>query len=330
MRTNALILLPVLAALSACVQPEDDPTNVHDLRVLAIRFETPEVLLNECNLGLLGGLAGSAADGGMISIPPALLEKLARDAARPLTMTSLIADPQGNGRPLKYRVVACANQNDRKCTNEGDFLELARGETTGGELSVTVAPGAMLLPDGTPLLQEVIAQDLYKGLGGFRVPVVLDVQTMDGSEHVYAQKLMVYMCRFFPTMQENVTPVLPGMTIAGERWPEDEVKELTGTAEVELSPEDFTALQETYVLPSLELKPVEIEEAWKVSWYTTSGSMSAGTTGGVDFGGEVGRQRSKWRPDKTLTTPQDVTFTFVVRDGRGGNSWLQRRVRWTP
>lgn len=329
MRTRALALLLSFAALSACVEPEDNPTNVHDLRVLAIRFETPEVMLQACNLRLLGGLAASA-DGGTISIPPELLQALATDAARPLTMTSLIADPAGNGRTLKYRVVTCANQNDRKCVNEGDFLELARGETTAGELSVTVAPGAMLLPDGTPLLQEVISQDTYKGLGGFRVPVVLDVQTEDGSEHVYAQKLMVYMCQFFPQMQENATPILPGVTAAGEAWPEDEVKQFSGTESVELEPEDFAALQEHYVLPSFQLTPVDLDEAWEVSWYTTVGTMSAGTTGGVDFGGELGRQRSKWQPDQTLTTPQDVTFTFVVRDGRGGNSWLQRRARWTP
>ncbi|MEW5742431.1 MAG: hypothetical protein AB1938_26170 [Myxococcota bacterium] len=327
MRLRALTLV-VAAALTACVQPEDNPTTVKDLRVLAIRFETPEVLIDECNLGLLAGLANT--DGGAIVLPPDLLQKLAIAASRPLTMTSLIADPAGNGRTLKYRVVACANPGDRKCTNEGDFLELARGETTAGELSVTVAPGAMLLPDGTPLLQEVIVQDLYKGLGGFRVPVVLDVQTQDGSEHIYAQKLMVYMCRFFPEMEENTTPILPGVTIAAEPWPEDEVKEFTGTQEIELEPLDFAALQEPYIMPSFQLTPVRLREAWKVSWYTTSGTMSSHNTGGVDFGGEAGRHRNKWQPDATATTPQDVTLTFVVRDGRGGDSWLQRRIRWTP
>jgi hypothetical protein len=329
MRTSTLITFALLAGLSACVEPEDEPTNVHDLRVLAIRFETPEVLLQACNLRLIGSLAASA-DGGTITLPPDVLQALARDAARPLTMTSLIADPAGNGRSLKYRVVACANQNDRRCTNAGDFVELARGETIAGELTVNLAPGALLLPDGTPLLEEVIRQDTYKGLGGFRVPVVLDLQTDDGREHIYAQKLMVYMCRFFPQMTENTTPILPGLRVAGERWPEDEVKQFSGTQPVELEPEDFTALQEHYVVPSFQLTPVELDEAWKVSWYTTVGTMSVATTGGVDFAGELGRHRSQWQPDPTLTTPQDVTFTLVVRDGRGGTSWLQRKARWTP
>jgi hypothetical protein len=188
----------------------------------------------------------------------------------------------------------------------------------------------MLLPDGTPLLQEVIMQDLYKGLGGFRVPVLLDVQTLDGTEHVYAQKLMVYMCKFFPEMKENTTPVLPGMTVAGMPWPADEVKEFSGTQEISLEPEDFSALQEPYIMPSFQLQPVQLREAWKVSWYTSSGTMSAGTTGGVDLGGQAGKHVSKWQPDSTATEPQDVTLTFVVRDGRGGDSWMQRKLRWTP
>lgn len=318
----------VAAALTACVEPEDNPTNVKDLRVLAIRFETPEVLIDECNRKLLATLANP--DGGAIELPSELLQKVAMVASRPLTMTSLIADPAGSGRPLKYRVVACANPTDRRCTNPGDFVELARGETTAGELSVTVAPGAKLLPDGTPLLQEVIMQDPYKGLGGFRVPVVLDVQTLDGSEHIYAQKLMVYMCRFFPEMEENRTPNLPGISIAGEVWPEGVVKELSGRQDVELEPLDFTALEEPYVVPSFQLTPVRLREAWKVSWYTTSGTFRSHNTGGVDFGGAAGRHRNWWRPDVAATTPLDVTFTLVVRDGRGGVSWLERRVRWTP
>lgn len=325
---RAIVAVALAVLLGACVEQEDNPTNVKDLRVLAIRFETPEVLINECNVGLLAGLAST--DGGAITIPPALLQRLAVAASRPLTMTSLIEDPAGNGRALKYRVVACANQGDAQCDNEGDFLELARGETTAGELSVTVAPGALLLPDGTALLQEVITQDLYKGLGGFRVPVVLDVSTLDGSERVYAKKLMVYMCRFFPDMQENVTPVLPGVTVDGEPWPEAEVREFRGTDEVKLAPADFAALEEPYVMPSLQLAPVSLQESWKVSWYTTLGTMGSHNTGGTDFAGEVGRHQNSWRPDPSATTAQDVTLTFVVRDGRGGTSWTKRRLRWTP
>jgi hypothetical protein len=60
------------------------------------------------------------------------------------------------------------------------------------------------------------------------------------------------------------------------------------------------------------------------------GVMSSYETGGTDFSGGVGGQDNTWKPDPTATTEQDVTFTFVVRDGRGGESWLTRTAHWTP
>ena len=101
-------------------------------------------------------------------------------------------------------------------------------------------------------------------------------------------------------------------------------------AGVRLEPLPFEDQQETYVVPSLELKPVNLTESWKVTWLTTSGTMSPYNTGGTDLQGMTGRHNAKWRPDQAATEAQDVDFYFVVRDGRGGSSWLRRSVRWEP
>jgi hypothetical protein len=37
-----------------------------------------------------------------------------------------------------------------------------------------------------------------------------------------------------------------------------------------------------------------------------------------------------WTPDQISNEPTDVTFHIVVRDGRGGSSWLTRFVKWYP
>ncbi len=58
--------------------------------------------------------------------------------------------------------------------------------------------------------------------------------------------------------------------------------------------------------------------------------MSAYETGGSNLVGEEGRHRSEWTPSRTSTEPLDVDFWFVVRDGRGGQSWLRRQAHWTP
>jgi hypothetical protein len=261
--------------------------------------------------------------------------------ATPVNFTALIADPAGNGRSLDYRLLTCANRGDRDCNNEGDFLELAAGTTTGGELKLNnVSPvfslgadaGIRTLPDGsdTPLFFEVISQDTFKGLGGIRVPVVLELSASDTGEKIYAQKLMVYTCKLFPQMTQNVTPVLPGLTFDGDPWPEGEVKKVKGRQSFPFEAVDFTSLEEKYTVPSLELKPVELVESWKITWMTNMGFMSSYTTGGTELDGTTGRHRSRWTADNNVTEEQDVEFYFVVRDGRGGNSWTKRTLRWQP
>ena len=170
----------------------------------------------------------------------------------------------------------------------------------------------------------------FKGLGGVRVPVVLELSAPDTGEKIYAQKLMVYTCQFFPTMKQNVTPVLPGITYNGDPWPENEVMTVTGRTEIPVAPVDFSALQEDYVVPSLELKPVKLTEAWKLTSMTTSGTMSSYELGGTDLAGTTERYANKWKPDQKSLEPKDVDFWFVVRDGRGGNSWTKRTIHWSP
>lgn len=330
--TRALLPGLVMVLVCGCVAPEDNPTNVHDLRVLGVRLEPPEVIMPGCDARLIAAAAAGAADGGTLALPPQLLQVLLQYANTQVTYTALIADPAGQGRPLKYRLSACANRADRDCNDEGDFVDLESGETTGGELTTTMRPGSKILndPDATPLLVEVVNFDTFKGLGGIRLPLSLELTAPDTGEKIYVQKLMVYTCQFFPTMQQNVTPELPGVKFNGEPWPENEVKEWSGRDEVPFEPEDFSSLQEDYVVPSLMLQPVQLRESWKITWMTSSGTMTPYTTGGVDVVGEEGRHNVRWMPDQKATEPVDVSFWFVVRDGRGGMSWLQRQARWSP
>lgn len=324
--------LGLIAVAMGCVTPEDNPTNVHDLRVLGMRFEPPEVLMQGCDARLLLGALAGAADGGTVMVPPQFQLLLGLYASTPLQFEALIADPAGGGRDLNYRLMGCANRGDRTCDNEGDFVVLQEGTTKGGVLQANVAPGIQFLDDGlaTPLLLEVIQQDTYKGLGGIRVPIVLELSAPDTNEKIYAQKLMVYTCQLFPTMTQNVTPRLPGLVFNQVAWPQDEVIEVHGRGDWEIVPEDFTALEESYVVPTLQLKPLDLVESWKVTWMTTSGTMSPYTTGGTDPVGTTGRHRAVWKPDQVSTEPADVTFHMVVRDGRGGSSWLTRFVKWYP
>lgn len=306
-RTLALAAAALFAA--ACVGPTDSPSQVHDLRVLGVQMSPSELMASSCGSDALAAAA----------------------FVRPVRMQTLIADPKGEGREIAYTVTACANVNDRKCENEDDFKLLAEGTTGPGVLEHVFFFAAQLLPDGTPLLAETVSQDTYKGLGGVRVPVVVKLSA--GEETIFAQKLMVFSCRFFQDQKPNEQPVLPGILLDGQEWPEGAVRTLSGSAPFIMEAMDFTDREEDYVVPSFSLEPVYLHEAWKVAWHATVGDFSSSQTGGVDFAGEDERHRSQWTPSQEVLlagVETDVTFTFVVRDGRGGLSWLIRQGRWMP
>lgn len=320
----------------SCLPAADDPSQVKDLRVLGITFEPPELMAPSCQ-ALLDLQRG---DGG----PPDLSGFFVY--ATPIQMTWLILDPKGAGRDISWDVRACASQSDYKCENEGDFVKLASGTTKAGELKSTIRPGLSFVDVpadgglGSPLLGEVASQDTFRGFGGFRMPIVLHLKA--GTEETYAQKLMVFSCRAFPGMNPNVNPVLPGMTFTtnetrsrgtedGGLWVEGQLPLFTGKdGGIRFEPLPTQPLQEAYVVPTFELKPLDLVEAWKISWHADLGRITPSQTGGVGLDGEEGKHRVFWSPLIAENTEQDVNFWMVVRDGRGGQTWIQRTAHWKP
>jgi hypothetical protein len=320
-----LLFLSLLATV-ACTGAQDDPSSVRDMRVLGMSFE-PSELLFPCDQKLLLALLSSGTDAG-IQIDAATQTRLFLFAGRPLDFNALIGN--SNDDTLNYKLRACVARSDRECDNEASFIELGKGETTRGNLNLKVTPGSGLLGDGTPILLETVAQDSVRGLGGIRMPVVLDLENKKTGERIVAQKLMVYSCQFFREQKQNITPVVSGLKFKDDEWTPTPIPSVTGKDEVSISPSDFSMLQEDYIVPSFQLKPINLKESWKVSWYVSSGTMSPNTTGGTDATGAESRQLTKWKPDPKETNAQDITLQAVVRDGRGGQSWLTRKFKWTP
>jgi hypothetical protein len=297
---------PLLLALgaTACVEPEDKPSRVYDFRVLGVATEKPEILAPSCDL-----------------------EEAREVAEQAVSYRALLADPAGEGRPIQYTLWACADTDDRTCADGANRELLAEGTTGPGELVLSIRPGAAKAADGTPLLVRVQEKDVYRGLGGLRMPLVL--HAVAGDEEVYAMKLMVFWCPIVEGMKENVQPVIPGLRLDEAPWDPEVVTELSGPGPFVVEAEDVTPLQETYVVPGLRLNAVTLQESWEISWHATLGEFGPQETGGSDFGGQQGWHRTEWEPPQGAQA-QEVTFWAVVRDGRGGSSWLVRRARWTP
>ncbi|MFL5322307.1 MAG: hypothetical protein ACJ790_21800 [Myxococcaceae bacterium] len=305
-----LIAISGLLLLAACNASEDNPTRVHDLRLLDVQLEAPELMADSCT-------TDPSNTSALIAF------------SQNVKFTALIADPAGAGRDIQYDVRACAWPGDRKCDSDTDSVAVKSGTTTEGELTFDFHPGTFLLPkrNNEPLLEEVVNQDTYKGLGGIRLPIVLHLKA--GDEEIYATKLMVFSCKFFPEMNANVTPIVPGLTLEGDEWDPATPRALSGPGPFKILPDDFADRQEEYTVPSFELKPVHLKESWKIAWLTTEGRMSRSETGGTDVDGTENRHNVEWVPTSAATAGE-VTFYAVVRDGRGGTSWLIRKVQYTP
>jgi hypothetical protein len=321
-----LALFAVLVTLAACAGNQDNPTNAHDLRVLGMSFEPPMLFAQVCPVS-----------------ESAWLDPRLAVLTGPVALTTLIVDPAGEGRAISWDLTACASPGDRTC-GTGPSYRLNSGTTGPGELRITtqrlagqnpeeLKPGNLGVPEflagtGTPLLQEVITKDPSTFLGGFNMPLVLHLKA--GDEEIYAEKLMVFHCKLMPGMAVNHTPIVPGLQLQGESWPEASIPELQGGGPFAVIPEDFTDRLEKYVLPSYTFKPVQLSELWQISWRADLGSFSPGNTGGTGFDGmEVGKHKTEWSPGEGATE-RDVTFYAVVRDGRGGESWLVRKAHWKP
>jgi len=308
-----------------CLGQQPDPTRLEDLRVLGVTTDPPELMLNPPPGNTQPLCQGVTA------------QEALRVATATVKFTALIGDPAGGGRSIHYQLYGCAKQDDRMCEtleervllHEGDVqADPVRGDVV---LPLTLERLALTtLPDNTPLLQKVQEEDQYQGAFGVRVPLVLHVTA--GDEDIWAQKLMVYSCAYFPGQSKaNVNPVLPGVTLAGAPWGESDVPVVQGTGEaVRLEIPDFSDKEEDYVVPSYSLEPVALHESWRISWYTTLGSMGPATTGGTDISGSEGRNFSNWSPGSKATQEQDVRFWMVVRDGRGGLTWITRTLHYLP
>jgi hypothetical protein len=327
---GCLLLLAVVGSV-ACVGPEDRPSHVKDLRVLGVQVDPPELMAAQCP---------------DFSDPEAIDPLQLAAFLQPIRYRALIADPEGADRELRWDLWACAGFGNRDCDAPEDRARLSGGTTGPGvlehtvqQLALTVLPGPDRLfddpetparesEDDVPLLQRVWELDPYRGFGGLRVPLMLHLRA--GQQAIWASKLMVFNCPLVEGMVQNVNPELPGLLLDGVEWEQAQVPQLRGPGPFELVPLDFADRQERYIVPSFELQPIELEERWELAWYADFGELSSNRTGGADLGGGERRHRVEWSPPEGDGAEREVRFWIVVRDGRGGQSWLTRTARYLP
>ena len=342
----------------------DDPSTVKDLRVLAVAAEPSEIILDVNDP--IGATTASVPPVVLapLIIDPAgrpvsvTVSACANDPTAP-TSPSAVSDPTGYPAGGIRNTVGSA-----LCDGAPTEVPLATGIDLAASpsIGVTLDPAwvaAAFARDVFPGADGVVH-------GGFDLgmPVVFQLTATAGSDTVRAIKRAIFWTHAVRADQRaNTTPVIPGVRAYARRDETtaeplpDAVRALEAGAPADVTPDGLwidpvaagdpttTALAESYVTATLDrvtgqVGPIDVKETLTYSFYASAGTFSPLQTRSEPPPGVVPRGRlhieSKYHPPKDMTNrpagasatePLDVTIWIVVRDERGGASWVTRSLR---
>ena len=218
-RRPLLLLASALSAASACTDFAN-PTTVVDLRMLAVQTEPSEIILD-----------ADLSNPAMPVVDP---------ANNPgVTVTPLIVDPLGDGRPVTYTISACPNNPFAAAPQGGGqgggaFPSGGARTTVGSALCDENSPTTWLLTEGpvpaergiqvflgidqlTAAFMADIFPDQFGNLhGGFDLgmPLTLDITVNAGTEQIRGIKRVLYWAqRINDTQLANQTPTIDTLSL---------------------------------------------------------------------------------------------------------------------
>jgi hypothetical protein len=289
-------LLVALASLAvACDTGFEEQSIVIDLRVLAIRSEPAEVV---------------------VDVDP---DDLTSVVLPPVTFTALVADPRGVA-PYTWTMTACGETFSLRCDDEELDYRVTFAE--GTLASIDEQPTGVLQAD-VALLQAALEEDEFLGLGGIPVAVELVIRSASGEE-VHAAKRIYYAPRQPPAKVQNQNPTLADLRARGEPWPDGQPLTVARGEQIELEPVESETVREDYLVPTLDGGSRMFTENLRYSWLATGGDFTEQFTGGAkDVFGNEPRLKTKWRAPNAEAT---IRMWIVQRDERGGTFWTERQI----
>ncbi len=282
---------------------------VTDLRVLAVQVEPPEVFVDSAAPGLVVGV---------------------RTDPQPVQVRVLAVNPASDAE-LRYSVVACVHDDTLRCDEQPHTtVPVAEGSARPDGFEFDFAPTAAQLNAWQP-------DDQFLGFGGLYVTLSIRVD-QPGEPTVWAAKLVTYNSPNVlpgagqdppPPKTPNRNPELTALKIAGTPTIERGPIEVGRGDEVLLEPIFHEgATVEEYVVPLFpdpETRTLGgyrvLTEAISFDFYATAGGFDAGTLRTRDVTGDAEELEATW------TAPDEVgeqRLWVVVRDDRGGTSWVER------
>jgi hypothetical protein len=333
-RRVSLAALVVVAAGAGCTPTFDNSTTIKDLRLIAVRADPPEFLV----------------DLPAVMANPALLGELPT-----FELTPLVLDPRGGGREVQYQVQACGNRPDERARGSDNgpgrvndsiaqapcpdgALPVAAGSAVADEegrvpIQVTFRPTLELLT------QAVMDDPLSLELG---LPITLSFTIRAGAEQVVAVKRVLFTPQLTPDQIPNRNPEITHLSFRAGR---DE--DLT-TLQPEAPPSVPLRGRLRFLPAPAEAEPYRArafsrderrfiteeipEETLRYAFYATQGTFSPG--GASTFPSPL-RSDPMDDIESTYEAPaelpadgsSEVFIYVVVRDERGGASFIRGRLR---
>ena len=279
-----------LLALVACTPSFDAPSDLRDLRVLAVQAEPAEAQFDETGVD-------------------------------DVQVHMLVVDPARSKAFALMKWDICAPTDSRRCDGQYGpaFLSGQESRQGGNEFP------AVTLSIPAAAVQAALESDKLRGLGGVRAQFSLSVDDGDPNGAAYASKVLLYSKRGTPP---NHNPLMTGMLLTrlgdprGTLQPGDTLCLQPGE-EVGLRPLLAADARETYTATDLRGNTITLTEDPQYSFFVTPGA---------DFDRDTAIEPEDGKPPPDGLTRIEAsagsgTFFVVIRDGRGGESWLS--FPWT-
>lgn len=330
MRTATALLL----LLTGCSFGFENSGEVIGLRVLAIRSEPAELIAN-------GPLPAT------------------------VTVSALVVDPTNPSRTIPYEWRVCVPgastgsggapsgqptipgggdvdaSTDMRCPEVDGTNRIDAGTKTLDALSLSVP-----VPPG---LAAAVAGASDKGLA-LSLYVNAQLRVDDDGEAIYALKRVPISPDLPAGRVANNNPELLGLLFDGEPWDastplrlshggcdaskkETAVDRTRPGEEVQVCGHKITPLfdedsAESYTVRTFDGGDLTLRERLRFAWFVEHGSLTYQST---EQPGNVGAPRTDplsttWLEPPARPQPGSVALWIVVRDGRGGASWLRREV----
>ena len=294
MRVLSLSLLCLVQLCVACTPSFQSASEVVDLRVLAIRVDPPEAQVD--------------LDAGTVD---------------DVTVRVLIADPAATlDATMTGRL--CAPTDTLRCDGTVAVSLPPVTHPVGEAFSYSIS-----VPADT--LRSALANDKLAGLGGLRVQLQINVDDGNPSKDVAAEKVLLFSRK---DHVPNHVPLLDGVTVTQDgvalrTVQPGETLQLAQGKTFGLRPLPHTCKPsgvdictpaiESYDTVDLSGKSIHLTEQLSYSFFTTKGAELDRDSADEPPGGTAPPDGLA-RVDSTAAG--SGTLWIVVRDGRGGESWI--------